>query len=144
MCELFPLNSDIEGLTRLCQNVMKVVMVIWDHGGGLESRVPGVLIRRGRQATEEDTWRQREEGRGIWRCPSTSQGEISQKETILLTPPLRLPASRTVKKPPFLSLSHPLCRATHSSIFAWSLSMDRGAWWATVHVVTKSRTRLCD
>ena len=30
--------------------------------------------------------------------------------------------------------------ATHSSIFAWSIPMDRGAWGATAHVVTKSRT----
>ena len=32
--------------------------------------------------------------------------------------------------------------ATHSSILAWSISMDRGAWWATVHEVAKSQTRL--
>ena len=25
--------------------------------------------------------------------------------------------------------------ATHSSILAWRIPMDRGAWWATVHVV---------
>ena len=30
--------------------------------------------------------------------------------------------------------------ATHSSILAWGNSMDRGAWWATVHVVTESDT----
>ena len=30
--------------------------------------------------------------------------------------------------------------ATHSSILAWRIPMDRGAWWATVHGVTKSRT----
>ena len=23
--------------------------------------------------------------------------------------------------------------ATHTSILAWRISMDRGAWWATVH-----------
>ena len=34
--------------------------------------------------------------------------------------------------------------ATHSSIFAWRILMDRGAWWATVHGVTKSRTQLSD
>ena len=28
--------------------------------------------------------------------------------------------------------------ATHSSILAWKNTMDRGAWWATVHGVTKS------
>ena len=27
--------------------------------------------------------------------------------------------------------------ATHSNILAWSIPMDRGAWWATLHGVTK-------
>ena len=30
--------------------------------------------------------------------------------------------------------------ATHSSILAWGIPMDRGAWKATVHRVTKSWT----
>ena len=34
--------------------------------------------------------------------------------------------------------------ATHSSILAWRIPMDRGAWWATVHGVTESQTRLSD
>ena len=34
--------------------------------------------------------------------------------------------------------------ATHSSTLAWRISMDRGAWQATVHGVAKSRTRLSD
>ena len=34
--------------------------------------------------------------------------------------------------------------ATHSSILAWRIPMDRGAWWATVHGVTKSQTQLSD
>ena len=29
---------------------------------------------------------------------------------------------------------------THSSILAWGLPMDRGAWWATVHGVANSQT----
>ena len=29
--------------------------------------------------------------------------------------------------------------ATHSSILAWIIPMGRGAWWATVHGVTKSQ-----
>ena len=33
--------------------------------------------------------------------------------------------------------------ATHSSILAWN-PMDGGAWWATVHRVTKSQTQLSD
>ena len=32
--------------------------------------------------------------------------------------------------------------ATHSSILAWTISMGRGSWRATVHGVTKSRTQL--
>ena len=30
----------------------------------------------------------------------------------------------------------------HSSILAWKNPMDRGAWKATIHGVTKSQTRL--
>ena len=30
--------------------------------------------------------------------------------------------------------------ATHSNILACRIPMDRGAWWATVHRVTKSQT----
>ena len=32
--------------------------------------------------------------------------------------------------------------AIHFSILAWRIPMGRGAWWATVHGVTKGRTRL--
>ena len=31
-----------------------------------------------------------------------------------------------------------------SSILDWRIPMDRGAWWATVHGVINSRTRLSD
>ena len=34
--------------------------------------------------------------------------------------------------------------ATHSSILAWRIPMDRGACWATVHGVAKHRTPLSD
>ena len=34
--------------------------------------------------------------------------------------------------------------ATPSSILAWRISMDRGAWWAAVHRVAKSWTGLSD
>ena len=34
--------------------------------------------------------------------------------------------------------------AIHSSILAWRIPRDRGAWQATVHGVAKSWTRLSD
>ena len=34
--------------------------------------------------------------------------------------------------------------AAHSSILAWRIPMDRGAWQATVHDVTNSGTQLSD
>ena len=34
--------------------------------------------------------------------------------------------------------------ATHSSILAWRILMDRGAWWAAVHGVTERWTLLSD
>ena len=33
---------------------------------------------------------------------------------------------------------------THSNILAWRIPMNRGAFWATVHGVAKSQTRLSD
>ena len=46
----------------------------------------------------------------------------------------------------FLGWENPLVEemATHFSILAWKNSIDGGAWWATVHGVTKSRTQLSD
>ena len=35
-------------------------------------------------------------------------------------------------------------KATHSSILAWRIPMDRGGWRATVHGVAKSQTQLSD
>ena len=32
--------------------------------------------------------------------------------------------------------------ATHSSILAWRIPMDKEAWWATLHGVAKSQTQL--
>ena len=34
--------------------------------------------------------------------------------------------------------------ATHSSVLAWRIPMDRGTRWATVHGVPKSQTQLSD
>ena len=46
----------------------------------------------------------------------------------------------------FLSQEDPLEKemATHSSILAWKHLMDIGTWWAAVHGVAKSQTRLSD
>ena len=32
--------------------------------------------------------------------------------------------------------------ATHSSILAWRIPMDRAAWWVMVHRISKSQTQL--
>ena len=60
--------------------------------------------------------------------------------------------TQTVKNPPAmgetwvrsLGREDPLEKglATHSSVLAWIIPMDRGAWWATVHGIAKSQTRL--
>ena len=62
--------------------------------------------------------------------------------------------AQTVKNPPamqeawvqFLVWEDPLEEgvATHSSVLAWRIPMDRGAWQTTVHGFAKSQTRLSD
>ena len=44
---------------------------------------------------------------------------------------------------PFLGQEDPLEEgmAIHSSILAWRIPMDREAWHATIHGITKSQTR---
>ena len=44
---------------------------------------------------------------------------------------------------PYLGQEDPLEEgmATHSSILAWRIPMDRGAWQTAVHGVTKSQTQ---
>ena len=32
--------------------------------------------------------------------------------------------------------------ATHSSVLVWRIPMDRGAWWGTVHRITKNQILL--
>ena len=59
---------------------------------------------------------------------------------------------QTVKNPPAmqdtwvrsLGWEDPLEKgmATHSSILAWRIPMDRGARWAAVHEITKNQIRL--
>ena len=38
----------------------------------------------------------------------------------------------------------PWRRASHSSILAWRIPRERGAWWAAVHGAAKTRPRLSD
>ena len=62
--------------------------------------------------------------------------------------------AQTVKNPPAMQETwvQSLCwedpleqgMATHSSILAWGIHMDRGAWRAAVHGVAQSQTRLSD
>ena len=71
-----------------------------------------------------------------------------------ICPKVGLLVAQTVKNPPAiretwvqsLSWEDPLEKgmATHSSILAWRIPMDRGAWQATVHRVAKSWTQLSD
>ena len=57
-----------------------------------------------------------------------------------------LPAMRETQETQVLSLdgegSLEEGMETHSSILSWIIPRDRGAWWATVHRVTKSWTQL--
>ena len=80
-------------------------------------------------------------------------GEIPWRRDRLPTPVfLGFTGAQTVKNPPAmwetwvqsLGWEDPLeeCRATHSSILAWRIPMDRVAWGTTVHGVAKSRTRM--
>ena len=67
---------------------------------------------------------------------------------------LSFPMAQMVKNPPVmretsvrpLGLKGPVEEgmATHSSILAWRISMDREAWWAIVCGVSKSGTQLSD
>ena len=54
------------------------------------------------------------------------------------------PSAMQETRVPSLSQEDPLERGmvTHSSILAWRIPMDRGAWQATVHEVTKCQTWL--
>ena len=79
----------------------------------------------------------------------------SQTQTFLCKHLLGFPIGSAVKNLPtvqdqqgtrvrFLGQEDPLgeSMATHSSIHAWRISMDRGAWGATIHRVVKSQIRL--
>ena len=60
------------------------------------------------------------------------------------------PVAQTVKSPPVMQETWVQSlgwedppeegMATHPSILAWRIPMERGAWWATVHGLAKSDT----
>ena len=58
--------------------------------------------------------------------------------TVVKNPPANAGDTRV----PFRGWEDPLEeeRATHFSILAWRIPMDRGAWWANVHRIAKSQT----
>ena len=58
---------------------------------------------------------------------------------------IRLPMQEMQEIPvQFLGQEDPLESETaaHSSILTWKIPMDRGAWWAMVHGITNSGTKL--
>ena len=90
-----------------------------------------------------------------WKCTHWRRFMPERQHEVLIRRPILKWASlvaQTVKNPPAMwktwvwppGWEDPLEEgiATHASILAWSIPKDRGAWWATVHGVTKSRTWL--
>ena len=57
-------------------------------------------------------------------------------QIVLKNPPANAGATRNLGSIPGSGRSP---GGGHGSILAWRISMDRGAWWATVHGVSKSR-----
>ena len=70
-------------------------------------------------------------------APTSSPAPVPLEGFALIFPDLP-------SRPPLPQLLPHLCltlekeMATHSGILSWEIPMDRGAWWATVHGVTKS------
>ena len=69
---------------------------------------------------------------------------VSQVELVVKNPPANAgdigDAGSTPGSGRSLGWEDPLedVMGTHSSILAWRIPMDRGAWWATIHRVAKS------
>ena len=74
-------------------------------------------------------------------CTLTSDNRASQVAQLVRNPPTM---QETLV--PSLGCEDPLEEGmtTYSSILAWRISMDKGAWQATVHGVAKSWTKLSD
>ena len=61
---------------------------------------------------------------------------------VVKDPPASAGDTRDTSLIPGLGRSPGGGHGNHSSILAWRIPMDRGAWWATVHRVAKSQTWL--
>ena len=79
---------------------------------------------------------------GISKLQSTFSTHCGKDQASLMAQMVRNPPAMRESWVWFLGWEDPLEEgvATHSSIFAWRIPMDRGAWWATVYGVAKSET----
>ena len=108
-----------------------------------EGTISLILDLPGSSAGKESAWLDSRVGKIPWRRDRTptpvflgSHGGSDGKES----------AYKTGDLGSILGWEDPLEEGmtTHSSILARRIPMDRGARWATVHGVAKSRTRLSD
>ena len=74
--------------------------------------------------------------------PLAPPGKPSTGNSIVKNPPANARDARDRGLIPGWGRSPGEGTAIHSSILAWKIPMDRGAWWATVHRVAESQTRL--
>ena len=79
---------------------------------------------------------------GEFRVNSRNETLCAPEGTVVKNPPAR--AGDAEVRVPSLRWKDPLEEevATHSSILAWRIPLDGGAWWDTVHGVVKSRMQL--
>ena len=67
-----------------------------------------------------------------------------QLAPVVKNPPANAGDIKDLGSIPMLGRPPEEAMVTHSSIFAWRIPMDRGAWWTAVHGVAKSQTQLND
>ena len=79
----------------------------------------------------------------VWEVPLEKEQNIHSS---ILRLPRRLRFKQSACSAGDLGSKDPLEKgmATHSSILAWRIPMDKGAWQAAVYGVSKSWTRLSD
>ena len=79
-----------------------------------------------------------------WRIPCTEEPESCDWASLVAQTVKNLPAMREtwVRSLGWEDPVEEEGTVTHSSILSWRIAMHRGAWWAIVHGVAKSWTRL--